>query len=115
MQETLKLLRKYPKKELQIGTITKIDNGADEDEYVVELRKGLRIERYPVIFQHEVQKGNYRIEGKIPKMFIRGRVVPRNRMGLGGVLKSIGLKSYNEWEIIKKTNGQASDTIRIVK
>lgn len=92
----------------------KIDKGMD-NEYVVELRKGLRMERYPVIFQHEVKKGNYHIEGKIPRMFVRGRVVPRNRMGLGGILKSMGLKSYDEWEIIKKTKGQTSDTIRIVE
>ena len=41
--------------------------------------------------------------------FVKGRVAPYDREGIGIILHQLGLHEYNAWEIFKKNGGQCDN------
>jgi hypothetical protein len=106
MQENLKLFCKN----LEIG---KISYDREKDIYGAEVYDGIGVGNVPFEFW-KFYPGT--IPNERARFFVLDRVLPRNRMGITGILKELGFKEWDAWELLKAFDGrtvQDSFSVRV--
>lgn len=70
----------------------------------------------PFMFSGFVAKGIYSIDSFWTDKFVEQRIIPPDRQNLGAILKENGLKEYDEFKLLKLSEGYcAQDEIHIEK
>ena len=62
----------------------------------------------PFLFMDHVKKRQFSIDSRTTMGFVNQRIVPSERQNLGTVLKENGLKSYDEYRLLKLSEGRCA-------
>ncbi len=78
----------------------------DTKEFSIHIEEQFPEEKAPVIFSYFMQKGEYELPKEWAMRWIRGRIIPPNRQGLGLILKKLGTDVYDEFTMLTACNGR---------
>ena len=72
----------------------------DKDEYHATFNKELPTGA-PVMFRILAERGQFYMDDKLCRVFIRDRVIPANRQNIGEILREMGERFYHECFMLK--------------
>ena len=75
-------------------------------EFRVQIRKGIFDGRYPAIMGFYGIRGYNELPSNWAIRWVRERIIPHNRVNIKDILKSAGLKQYDEFGMLMYTNGR---------
>ena len=84
--------------------------------FFTEILDGLDEWSAPFIFAGHIKKGIYSIDSVWSGKFVSQRIIPPDRQNLGSIIKSNGLKFYDEFKMLQLSEGRcAQDELYIVR
>ena len=86
-----------------------------DDVYSIELNDSLTEGDMPLFFSPFVRRGNYTLTPEWTRRWLETRVIPRDRQGLGIILRNSGLKNYDAFRLLMMAEGRCSQDDCAVK
>ena len=102
MQEKYAILKKSEKNSI-IGYLYLDDNKAAK----ITLNPDVNINSVPAHFRPSYLEGVYTIDNSQVYKWVGTRIPPQYRQDISDVLKSLGLKEYDEYQIFKAYKGRS--------
>ncbi len=76
--------------------------------FFTELLNGITEWEAPFLFAEFVKNGQYSIGSEWSMKFVRQRIIPPDRQNLGSILKANHLSSYDEYSLLKLSEGRCA-------
>ena len=74
--------------------------------FYAELPDGADSWEMPLLLSSFADRGEYSIDSRWSRRFVRGRIVPQDRQNIGQILRDNGLKEYDEFSLLMLTMGR---------
>jgi len=88
---------------LSIGTLLYYSK---EKTFIIELQDYLDEWTAPLLMTSYVKKGIFTIPSDTSFIWVRGRIIPSNRQNISSILKTHGLKEYDEMAFLEISEGK---------
>lgn len=75
-------------------------------EFRLQIKPGYSLNEYPWFYRTCVKDNLYEMPSKLVKAWVRERIIPHNRANILDILKSAGLKQYDEFGMLMYTGGR---------
>ncbi|CUO77968.1 hypothetical protein EAI89_15665 [Eubacterium sp. am_0171] len=99
----------------QLKTLAYLIYYEREKKFYIELPENADPWEVPLLLDSFVRRGEFTVNAFWSKLWVQQRIVPQDRQNLGQILKTNGLETYNEYELLMLGEGRcAQDSYYLV-
>lgn len=83
-----------------------INYDKNKNDWSLKIRKDIDLSTCPIYLYSLVKHNRYEANNDETLRFVRSRIIPSSRQNIHSFLKKYNLDKYNEYELLKLSNGK---------